>query len=120
MLRIAERLRKMRLQKDLNQKSVALYVPISEDSVSAYERGVRQPSLDTVCKLADLYQTSTDYLLGRTGVEVPYPKTLQEMYELTPGELDLVSDMVRMIILAEKDRVNSQNITRKSGWNEKC
>ena len=55
MLHIADRLRKMRLQKDMNQKSVALYIPISEDSVSAYERGIRQPSLDTLSKIADLY-----------------------------------------------------------------
>lgn len=111
MLHIADRLRKMRLQKDMNQKSVALYIPISEDSVSAYERGIRQPSLDTLSKIADLYQTSTDYLLGRTDIEVPYPKTLQEMEGVTSS---LVNEVINMIIQTGGDHIDGQNITRRS------
>lgn len=111
MLHIADRLRKMRLQKDMNQKSVALYIPISEDSVSAYERGIRQPSLDTLSKIADLYQTSTDYLLGRTDIEVPYPKTLQEMEGVTSS---LVNEVINMIIQTGKNQIDGQNITRRS------
>lgn len=111
MLHIADRLRKMRLQKDMNQKSVALYIPISEDSVSAYERGIRQPSLDTLSKIADLYQTSTDYLLGRTDIEVPYPKTLQEMEGVTSS---LVNEVINMIIQTGEDHIDGQNITRRS------
>ena len=111
MLHIADRLRKMRLQKDMNQKSVALYIPISEDSVSAYERGIRQPRLDTLSKIADLYQTSTDYLLGRTDIEVPYPKTLQEMEGVTSS---LVNEVINMIIQTGKNQIDGQNITRRS------
>ena len=111
MIHIADRLRKMRLQKDMNQKSVALYIPISEDSVSAYERGIRQPSLDTLSKIADLYQTSTDYLLGRTDIEVPYPKTLQEMEGVTSS---LVNEVINMIIQTGGDHIDGQNITRRS------
>ena len=111
MLHIADRLRKMRLQKDMNQKSVALYIPISEDSVSAYERGIRQPSIDTLSKIADLYQTSTDYLLGRTDIEVPYPKTLQEMEGVTSS---LVNEVINMIIQTGGDHIDGQNITRRS------
>ena len=111
MLHIADRLRKMRLQKDMNQKSVALYIPISEDSVSAYERGIRQPSLDTLSKIADLYQTSTDYLLGRTDIEVPYPKTLHEM---EGGTSSLVNEVINMIIQTGGDHIDGQNITRRS------
>ncbi len=111
MLHIADRLRKMILQKDMNQKSVALYIPISEDSVSAYERGIRQSSLDTLSKIADLYQTSTDYLLGRTDIEVPYPKTLQEMEGVTSS---LVNEVINMIIQTGEDHIDGQNITRRS------
>lgn len=96
MLLIADRLRKMRLQRGMDQKRVAAHISISRDSISAYERSVRQPSLETLCKLAELYHTSTDYLLGLTEVEDPYPKALQETEGLTTRELQIICEAVHI------------------------
>lgn len=36
------------------------------DMLRRYERGEAEPSMDALCKIADYYGTSTDYLMGRT------------------------------------------------------
>ena len=106
MIRIADRLRKMRLQRDMDQKNVALYISISPDSISAYERGVRQPSLETLCKLAELYHTSADYLLRLTEVEEPYPGILNETERLTARELHIIGETVRIVMQCVTERAN--------------
>jgi transcriptional regulator with XRE-family HTH domain len=48
------------------QEYVADLVGVARTTYTAYERGTKQPQLDTVNKLADLFEVSADYLLGRT------------------------------------------------------
>jgi transcriptional regulator with XRE-family HTH domain len=48
------------------QEYVADHVGVARPTYTAYERGTKQPQLDTVNKLADLFEVSADYLLGRT------------------------------------------------------
>jgi HTH-type transcriptional regulator, competence development regulator len=48
------------------QEYVADLVGVARPTYTAYERGTKQPQLDTVNKLADLFGVSADYLLGRT------------------------------------------------------
>ena len=62
----AERLLKLRLEKQATQAEVARQIGVHKSSVSAYEVGRRMPTSDQICKLADFYNTTTDYLLGRT------------------------------------------------------
>lgn len=60
-----------RLHNDLTQRQVAEALKLDRSSYAYYETGKCQPSLDTLLKLADLYDVSTDYLLGRISVEAP-------------------------------------------------
>lgn len=60
------RLADMRVDSDRTQKAVAEYLHMSADVYRRYEKGEREIPVWAVLKLADLYQTSTDYLLGRT------------------------------------------------------
>lgn len=63
---LSERLKILREEKDFLQKDVAKYLNISTSAYGYYEQGKRNPDTETINKLADLYQVSTDYLLGRT------------------------------------------------------
>lgn len=56
----------MRIDHDLKQKEVASFLNIGANVYSRYERGDRELPVWALIKLADLYQTSTDYILGRT------------------------------------------------------
>ena len=56
----------LRKEKKLSQKQVANDLNISQALLSHYEKGVRECGLDFLIKIADYYEVSCDYLLGRT------------------------------------------------------
>lgn len=60
------RIRDLREDHDLTQKAVADYLHIRQNTYSQYETGQRQLPLECLIALAQLYQTSTDYILGLT------------------------------------------------------
>lgn len=60
------RLADTRVDKDLKQKEVAAILEMSPEVYRRYEKGLREIPVWALIKLADYYQTSTDYLLGRT------------------------------------------------------
>ena len=69
------RIRDLREDKDLKQRQVAQYLNCSQQVYSNYELGQRDIPTDILIRLARLYNTSVDYMLGLTNITVPYPKT---------------------------------------------
>ena len=63
---LAERLRLCRIEKGLTQNQVAIYCDITEKAYQNYELNTRQPKIENLIKIADLYGVSLDYLVGRT------------------------------------------------------
>lgn len=61
----------LRMEKGLKQKQLSAMLNMSPGNLSNYEHGVYWPALDTLCKLADLFDVSTDFLLGRTDYRCP-------------------------------------------------
>ena len=62
----AQTLSALRRQKNLNQRTVALDLGISQALLSHYENGIREPGLGFVVKACDFYHVSADYLLCRS------------------------------------------------------
>lgn len=62
---LGERLKSARLKAGLKQIQVKERTQINNKTLSGYENGVSEPDLNTLTVLADLYNVSTDYLLGR-------------------------------------------------------
>lgn len=62
---IGETLKKLREGKNLSQTEIAKILGIPQRTYSDYETNKSDPKLDTLIKIAEFYQTSTDYLLGR-------------------------------------------------------
>lgn len=60
------RLKDLRIDNDLYQKQIADYLKITRQQYGLYEIGKRDIPIDWLCKLADFYKVSTDYLLERT------------------------------------------------------
>ena len=61
-----ERLRNLREDHDMTQTEVGAYLHISQRSYAHFEAGTRGIPTETLIALADLYQVSLDYLVGRT------------------------------------------------------
>lgn len=71
-----KRLRNLREDNDLLQKQIAEELGIKRQVYGLYENGKRTIPIDLLSKLADLYNTSTDYILERTDTKRPYPKKI--------------------------------------------
>lgn len=62
----SERLVELRTEKGYSQKAVAVDLGISQALLSHYEKGIREFNLDFLCRIAEYYNVTTDYILGRT------------------------------------------------------
>lgn len=90
---LSQRLRQLRLDKNLRQTQVAVLVGVEKSTISAYENDFRQPSYETLVRLANLYHVSTDYLLGRT------EDRSINISGLTKSEADLICELVATMTL---------------------
>ena len=61
----ATRLKELRKAKGYTQNQVAIYCDITEKAYQNYELQAREPKLDILIRIADLYDVSLDYLTGR-------------------------------------------------------
>lgn len=67
------RIRDLREDNDMSQTKLAKLLGMSQTGYSKYETGENDIPVAVLEKLADIYKTSTDYLLGRTDEKAPYP-----------------------------------------------
>ncbi len=61
-----QRIEDLRVDHDKSQVEIAAYLHLNRNVYWRYEKGIREIPDWAVIKLADLYQTTTDYILGRT------------------------------------------------------
>lgn len=73
------RLRDLREDTNLTQKQIAEVLGTTPQYYQKYEKGVRPITIDRLEQLANFYNTSTDYLLGRTSIRYPYPRRGREI-----------------------------------------
>lgn len=58
-------LKELRKESHLSQKNLADLLGVSPQAYQKYEYGINDPNTDALCKIADFYNVTTDYLLGR-------------------------------------------------------
>ena len=63
---IGERIKELRKKNRYTQKQIGAMCGVSDISVYNWERNKVEPNTDTLCRLADIFGVSVDYLLGRT------------------------------------------------------
>ena len=68
------RIRELREDHDMTQRQIAEMLHMPQPQYHRYEQGYRDIPTDILIALAELYQTSTDYILGRTNDPRPPAK----------------------------------------------
>ena len=66
MIKFAERLHALRTEKSATQREMAELLQIKTRSYQNYEGGDRRPDYEGLVALADYFEVTTDYLLGRS------------------------------------------------------
>lgn len=119
---IGKRIAKLRKHRKLHQSVVADYLHISISTLSNYENNVHEPNLETLIQLADFFDVSTDYLLGRTNHTCPIHElerplwgnvTLCNLIETTHSmEKDDLFYLRRTFAMLDSKRLIKQNQRR--------
>lgn len=74
-----DRLRILRQKKELTQKEVASALGVSSAAYSLWEKGEREPKFEIIEKLCNLFEVTTDFLMGRS-TDNPYREWNFEKY----------------------------------------
>jgi len=69
---LGQRIRNLRKEKKMTQQELANKLNLAKSTISQYENNVNEPDNDTIRKIADVFDVSVDYLLGRSD----YPRKL--------------------------------------------
>ncbi|WP_254434135.1 helix-turn-helix domain-containing protein [Halobacillus sp. Marseille-Q1614] len=101
---IGKRIKHLRDRNNLSQKRVSESIGVSNVQLSRYESGSRQPDYETLQKIADYFDVSTDYLLGRIN-----------SHNLTPrkeNDFDSLSEINRLLEKYEIDDMSFFDIEK--------
>lgn len=105
---LPEMIAELRKDKGLLQKELAQLLGVSIGTVSNYETGVHNPEIETLIKLADYFNVSVDYMLGRikfrAGVDILNSPITSGDKKLTSGEL--LNDILTLSNEGKKALIN--------------
>jgi transcriptional regulator with XRE-family HTH domain len=79
MATLGQRLQLLREERKIGQKEIAGLLKVSISSIGKYENGERTPSPDAIGRLADFFEVSADFLLGRSDIRDTAEKILARL-----------------------------------------
>ena len=91
-----ERLKELRKQKKLSQDDLGKVINVSGRTISYFEAGERTPAPEILSQLADIFDVSIDYLIGRTNLSSNDEEQI----------LPLLKDLPEQAINEVKDHIN--------------
>ena len=102
---LAKRLKELREGKKYTQQQIAEKIGLKRAAYGAYETGLNTPDAQTLLKLANIFDVTTDYLLGRVdnkkqlyGLSEEEKKLVEIVKTLTPKQTESLTDMLNMLI----------------------
>lgn len=69
-LKTAERIKELREANGFTQSGMARKLSVTRSTVNAWEMGTNKPSIDKLSDIADLFQVTTDFLIGRSNAQI--------------------------------------------------
>lgn len=92
---LGEIIKDLRESKNYTQKELAKLLNITPACLSKYETGRSLPTPETLSQIADIFNVTVDYLLGRTSLKIDY-ETLKKPYAKSFNAFDLLNDMIEL------------------------
>ena len=77
---IGDRIKELRLANHMTQDELAKKLDVTRSAIGMYEQGVRRPDFAHMDALADFFNVSLDYLMGKTDTNIGYPRHFAEAF----------------------------------------
>lgn len=103
-------LKSLRLSKKLTQDELAKILKISRSTVGMYEKGDREPDYETLESIADYFNVSIDYLLGRENTTIRLINPINTVAahkdgeNFTPEELQKIEEYKELLLAARRPK----------------
>lgn len=85
------RLKTLRNEHSWTQADLAQRINVSPKTIGTWERGTREPPIETITKLSDIFEVSSDYLLGKTDKKHYYDLTNKDKNGIDKQIEDMMS-----------------------------
>lgn len=85
-------LQQLRKAAKLTQDDMADVLRVPKRTYGSWERNERQPDFETLCKIADYFEVSTDYLLGRKPMDITIVHGAPPMKDVEGEQMEIVLD----------------------------
>ncbi len=109
-MNVGQKITMLRQESNIYQRELADYLNLSIGTISNYEKGIHSPDLDTLVRIADYFEVTTDFLLDRTNnrysadtLEMPLTKSftvadlIDTSLDLSPEKLSSAIDYIRYL-----------------------
>ena len=101
---MVKKLKELRNKEGISQQKLANELGISQQSVNKYENHSIEPDISTLIAIADYFDVTLDYLVGRDDIQKSYFETDGISYAgLTEGEQQLVDKLIKTYIENKKN-----------------
>lgn len=115
----SSRLKQLRESKKLSQRDLAKILKLSPSTVAMYEVNQRSPDKETLSVIADFFNVSVDYLLGRDNNVPPPNQKPKKLYDviaraedLPEENLDQVVDALEALIKHHEEKMKNKRKTK--------
>jgi transcriptional regulator with XRE-family HTH domain len=93
-----DRLRLLRTESTLTQQELSDKTGINRSLLSHYEKGIREPNLETLEIFADYFNVDTDYLLGKTDIK--------RLYTFIDNDDHTLTDAINILMMKKDTKLN--------------
>ncbi|WP_324824299.1 helix-turn-helix transcriptional regulator [Sinanaerobacter sp. ZZT-01] len=123
-MEFSSRLKSLRNEKELTQQQLSSAIQISRSTIAGYEKKNKQPDYEKLCCLADFFDVSIDYLLGRSDIR-NFNKAKSETPILTPEQQMLLKlynslnelnkgaalERIKVLLESQEDKLKQEQAT---------
>lgn len=109
-----ERISQLRRNKNMTQEQLGLFLNVSAQAVSKWEKGDSLPDVSLITELADVFDCSTDYLLGRlSNLQTMLPQIRVELRNMTQEQkIDFLGEVIAATSHNEQSPVSHPALTQ--------
>lgn len=110
---LGERLKELRDEFGYDQKDMGQKLNMTSSAYGYYEQERSEPSLETLIKIANIFNVSTDYLLGLSNIrKYPFHHSKSNKLSLSDAEIETIHKMKDISLLEELSENPSKNVAR--------